>query len=165
MRRKKRRKENEEERYKTWGSYMLISTGFLIAWGSRKPPAAMEGGSLGIEDSPFYNQLLSTLHLYGREREDTISQASIGTFKWIWADDFATWLTDTRPLFWIRGKPGSGKSTLMRYIWEHDELSRLLLDGPQDRTLIKAAFFFHHRGSHVQKSFEGMLHSLLFRIL
>jgi hypothetical protein len=53
----------------------------------------------------------------------------------------------------------------MRYIWEHDELARLLLDRRQDRPLIKAAFFFHYRGSHVQKSFEGMLHSILFRIL
>jgi hypothetical protein len=31
--------------------------------------------------------------------------------------------------------------------------------------MIKAAFFFHYRGSHVQNSFEGMLHSILLRIL
>ncbi|TQN67473.1 hypothetical protein CSHISOI_07886 [Colletotrichum shisoi] len=30
---------------------------------------------------------------------------------------------------------------------------------------IKAAFFFYYRGTHVQKSFEGMLHSVLLRIL
>jgi hypothetical protein len=125
----------------------------------------MEDDSLDVEDAPFSSQLLSTLHFYGREREETVSQASIGTFKWIWTDDFAMWLTDERPLFWIRGKPGSGKSTLMRYIWERDELARLLLDRRQDRPLIKVAFFFHYRGSHVQKSFEGMLHSILFRIL
>lgn len=138
---------------------------------SRRPTQSpIHGGSENdpdIEGSLLHNQLLSTLLLHGREREEAISQASTGTFNWIWTDDFASWLTDARPLFWIRGKPGSGKSTLMRYIWDHDELSRLLRNRSQatHAPMIKAAFFFHYRGSHVQKAFEGMLHSILFRIL
>ncbi|KAK4095782.1 hypothetical protein N658DRAFT_490443, partial [Parathielavia hyrcaniae] len=156
----------------SWASWTGIASylgpSVAGASGTGQTRGTMPGG-LGNEanngDSRLYDQFISTLRLHGREREEAIIQATTGTFNWIWTDNFASWLTDARPLFWIRGKPGSGKSTLMGYIWNHDELARLLPQESHDRPVIKAAFFFHYRGSHVQKSFEGMLHSILFRIL
>lgn len=53
----------------------------------------------------------------------------------------------------------------MRYIWDHQELSEALDDASNDVPRIKADFFFYYRGTHVQKSFEGLLHSILLRIL
>lgn len=53
----------------------------------------------------------------------------------------------------------------MRYIWNHHLLSSNLGKDSSFGPKIKTAFFFHHRGSYIQKSFEGMLHSILRRIL
>src|ERR1700733_637613 len=42
------------------------------------------------------------------------------TFSWIWtADDlaFVSWLQSGAGIYWISGKPGSGKSTLMKYLY------------------------------------------------
>ncbi|KAI9150045.1 SERAC1 protein [Paramyrothecium foliicola] len=122
-----------------------------------------------IRNSPFYRQFLSTLTLFGREREEGTAVAYPGTLEWVWTNPdihLSSWLADgASPLFWIRGLPGSGKSTLMRYIWDHKNLSTLLEDGTQDLPRIKSAFFFYYRGNHIQKSFEGMMHSVLLRIL
>jgi hypothetical protein len=101
-------------------------------------------------------------------REDSIDAACPYTFQWIWQHSNAglrAWLDDESPLYWVRGRPGSGKSTLMKYIWNHEVLSAVLSRRDSSISRIKAAFFFHHRGSHQQKSFEGMLHSILFRLL
>ena len=46
------------------------------------------------------------------------------TFEWMYTKsaiaDFPLWLRDPdASLYWITGKPGSGKSTLMKYIFDH----------------------------------------------
>ena len=41
------------------------------------------------------------------------------TFDWIFSEDgpgFAQWLKDGKGVYWIYGKAGSGKSTLMKFI-------------------------------------------------
>ena len=114
------------------------------------------------------HQFLSTLVAYGRNREKGIDNACPNTFDWVWTKPeigLRGWLSDDNSLFWIRGKPGSGKSTLMRYIWDHQELSKALNAAPSDVPRIKAGFFFYYRGTHAQKSFDGLLHSILLRIL
>lgn len=147
------------QRADTW---LFVDSG--TARSERTTPNLRSENDMG--SSHLYHQFLTTLKFHGRGREEGITDAYMGTFQWIWTSDFPSWLSvDGSPLFWIRGKPGSGKSTLMRHIWDHDELSRLLNSGPHGRPMIKAAFFFYYRGSYVQKSFEGMLHSILFRIL
>src|SRR5690348_6917526 len=61
------------------------------------------------------------------DRRNQIKQAHEKTFEWIlrhhetedpaW-DDFVKWLESDggHPIYWIRGKPGSGKSTLVRHL-------------------------------------------------
>lgn len=61
-------------------------------------------------------------------------------------------------LLWIAGKAGSGKSTLMKSIYEEKRRCA----GPKD---VVVAFFFHARGSELQRSVEGMYRSLLYQIL
>lgn len=42
------------------------------------------------------------------------------------ARNFLEWLKADKQLFWITGKPASGKSTLMKFILSHNETGRLL---------------------------------------
>jgi hypothetical protein len=41
-------------------------------------------------------------------------------------DTFSEWLSPNKSLFWINGKPGSGKSTLMKFLLEHLRTQELL---------------------------------------
>lgn len=58
---------------------------------------------------------------------------------------------------WIKGSPGSGKSTLMKYLYNaHDVYFR---------DYVVAAYYFHARGADLQKGRLGVLRSLLHQIL
>lgn len=88
------------------------------------------------------------------------------TFKWIFdLAPFTDWLQEGSGLFWIHGKPGSGKSTLMKLIFQSSKTQELLHDWKRGSLEIKAGFFFHYRGTAIQKSFEGVLRSLVLQIL
>lgn len=63
--------------------------------------------------------------------------------------------------FWVQGKPGSGKSTLMKFALKHPRLADLLPDGNWTRI----SFLFHDRGTLIQRSLTGMLRELLFQLL
>jgi hypothetical protein len=79
----------------------------------------------------------------------------------------------SRPVFWINGKPGSGKSTLMKFAMRDERTRDLLTTAlrscenlPETRPeWIILGFFFHDRGSHIQKSIEGMLQGILHQLL
>lgn len=59
-------------------------------------------------------------------------------------------------LLWVKGKPGSGKSTIMKYALEH-----AMTMYPEERSLY---FFFNGRGDNLEKSVEGMFRALLHQI-
>ncbi|KLO81160.1 small s protein [Fusarium fujikuroi] len=80
----------------------------------------------------------------------------------IW-DCFSTWLQSDDKLFWIRGKPGSGKSTLIKFVLENDNTKRLLHSRrPNTRIL---SHFFWKIGNEPQNSIRGLLCSLLYDLL
>lgn len=60
---------------------------------------------------------------------------------------------------WIRGKPGAGKSTIMKFIYSQMR--------KKDRVgfILTISFFFHARGALLERSIVGMYRSLLFQIL
>lgn len=101
-------------------------------------------------------------------RLDTIDERFEGTFDWIFnttKPGFTEWLQNGSGIFWINGKPGSGKSTLMKSIVQAQQTRDYLLSWKSDDPYLVASFFFHHRGSPIQKSFEGLLRSVLAQIL
>ncbi|KAI9164142.1 Protein SERAC1 [Paramyrothecium foliicola] len=75
------------------------------------------------------------------------------------------WLQEGSGLFWIHGKPGSGKSTLMKYLYQSHKTWELLHDWRRSSCEIRAGFFFYYRGTPLQKSFEGVLRSLVAQLL
>ena len=107
------------------------------------------------------------------------SKGSIGTsFKEY--QSFGSWLVGTSGLYWITGKPGAGKSTLMKFLSRHAytlekargwaSASKVTTDSSracseEARQLQIAEYFFWNSGSDLQKSKVGLCRTLLFRLL
>lgn len=108
------------------------------------------------------------------DRHSSIPAAHRTTFGWIWASqtqgyqiwsNFWQWLTEEQGIYWVSGKAGSGKSTLMKYIY-HDERTKQGLQHWSAHTdVVTAGFFFWNSGSAMQKSLLGLLQSILYEIL
>ena len=129
------------------------------------------------EDRISHTRLLESLFFPDIvAREQQISDAFQGTCRWIFdsSDDqeseprpwsnFRKWLETENGVYWISGKPGSGKSTLMKYILNSDWTSRLLANWEKGTDLIVISFFFWNPGMALQKSCTGLLRSLLYQI-
>ncbi|KAF2198163.1 hypothetical protein GQ43DRAFT_483523 [Delitschia confertaspora ATCC 74209] len=120
--------------------------------------------------------ILMILKFHGIEdRNGIIPDAYKKTFEWIWEsenpkkrvwDTFWQWLTTGQGIYWVSGNQGSGKSTLMKYIYYDDRISQGLScwSGP-DTQLVTAGFFFWNSGSALQKSLLGLLRSILYKTL
>jgi len=106
-------------------------------------------------------------------RMENMEKAHIRTFDWIFQecksdeilwDSFSKWLTDNSGIYWINGKAGSGKSTLMRYIYANPKTRRLLSNWAAPLPPTTAKFFFWNNGNKLQKDRVGFLRSILYEI-
>lgn len=107
------------------------------------------------------------------DRQESIHDNFEGTFKWIYHpprdvdrpwDSFTTWLTMGHGIYWITGKAGSGKSTLMRMLHQNERTVDLLRIWCSNLPLVTASFFFWNSGSKIQMSQDGLLRSVLLQI-
>ncbi|MCJ1476720.1 hypothetical protein MMC13_005388 [Lambiella insularis] len=103
-------------------------------------------------------------------RVEQVENAHQNTYLWLYdkATGFSKWLavvpTSENSIFWITGKPGSGKSTLMKFaIHNLKTQQHLLRASPTPWSLIP--FFFHDRGFDVQKTVTGLLQEMLYQLL
>jgi hypothetical protein len=125
---------------------------------------------------------LKCLHLlYYQEmgmRKDAVSDAHKKTFSWIFETpdgesrdvrfNFTNWLQSNDPyknLFWIAGKPGAGKSTLMKFLANDHRTIGLLGNWAGDNDLHVSQHYFWRSGAPLQRSLEGLMRSLLYRNL
>lgn len=101
-----------------------------------------------------------------RLRHSAIKSTHANTFKWALSEqhDFARWLRSEHGLYWIRGKAGSGKSTLMRFLSENSSTIKYLTQWAKGQTLIVVSHYFWHAGNSLQKSRMDLLRTLLFDI-
>lgn len=124
-------------------------------------------------------------------REQSVIKSHEKTFQWVfkseqqrdlpWAS-FCQWLeAPDEKLYWITGKAGSGKSTLMRFISQppvsddppdqpetpdsQPRCSTFLRKWAGSQPLLIASFYFWAVGSPMQRSTEGMLRTLLHELL
>ncbi|KAK3662957.1 hypothetical protein LTR22_006121 [Elasticomyces elasticus] len=80
--------------------------------------------------------------------------------------NFEAWLSSAEKLYWISGVPGSGKSTLMKYLYESPKTRTSLTAWAKQKELLLAAYFFWEVGKvALLKTQEGLLRTLLFQIL
>ena len=109
-----------------------------------------------------------------QDRHDQIAEAHKETFQWIFQDpavtgkpwsNFESWLKTGQSLYWITGKPASGKSTLMKFVYNDPRTMDMLRSWAGTHELFTAAFFFSAPGSRMQKSQIGLVRSLLYQIL
>lgn len=110
------------------------------------------------------------------DRYEDVQEAHPETFDWIFLsaeqpdlpwDDFVDWLRQDAGIYWINGKAGSGKSTLMKHIYDSRHTTEYLREWYHNTTsqCCIATFFFWNSGTDLQRSQQGLLRSLLFQVL
>ena len=126
------------------------------------------------------DQILQSLHFETiSDRFESVDENHANTFDWIFqaaqdgaqishagqSSDFRSWLESGTGIYWINGKAGSGKSTLMKYIVNHRDSSSLLKIWAGGLKLCTGSFFFWNSGTSMQCSQAGLFRSLLYETL
>ncbi|KAI7240000.1 hypothetical protein KC330_g1521 [Hortaea werneckii] len=113
-------------------------------------------------------------HPHLRRRWEDVSNAPQSTFAWLLdpevpksrqTNDLLSYLNTKHGLFWIRGRPASGKSTLMKFLTDTRRTDDVMKEWATDHDITIASHYFWAPGSTVQKSQQGMLQSLVHQIL
>ncbi|KAK3348860.1 hypothetical protein B0T25DRAFT_609099 [Lasiosphaeria hispida] len=109
-----------------------------------------------------------------QHRYEGIPRAHARTFKWIFRDpathhqpwhSFIHWLESGTGVYWIQGKPASGKSTLMKFLLHHQCTKERLDVWAGDSRLVTASFFFWNSGLEEQRSQTNLFRALLYQML
>ncbi|KAG9199058.1 hypothetical protein G6514_009071 [Epicoccum nigrum] len=93
----------------------------------------------------------------------TLKQAQTKTCQWLLRNSkYTDWthadkIQQHRGFFWIKGKPGSGKSIMMKFLFSHAKKSM--------RGSIVLSFFFNARGETLEKTTTGLYRALVLQLL
>jgi hypothetical protein len=101
-------------------------------------------------------------------RRLNIKSAEPHTFEWIFtknATGFPEWIKNDGSLLWIKGKPAAGKSTLLKYVYEHDNTLDILKSRWNANAATASFFFYDQTNSPQWRSFDGLLRLLLYELL
>ncbi|KAI0875607.1 ankyrin [Hypoxylon argillaceum] len=91
-----------------------------------------------------------------------LKNAQRQTCKWLLEhDSYKSWIDSSQMkvhngFFWIIGKPGTGKTILMKY---------LINSAYKSKNLMVLNFFFNARGTYLERSIEGMYRTLLWQVI
>ncbi|KAI1387927.1 uncharacterized protein F4822DRAFT_444436 [Hypoxylon trugodes] len=97
-------------------------------------------------------------------RRQNIKVAHAKTCRWfLETSEYRDWLDSTKfsdhgGFLWIKGKPGAGKSTLMKFSFSQASGSK------KKQSNIVISFFFNARGDELEKSTVGLYRSLLLQL-
>ncbi|KAI1052591.1 hypothetical protein LB507_009842 [Fusarium sp. FIESC RH6] len=104
-------------------------------------------------------------------RDRAISEPYKSTYEWVLDPDgstkFVRWMEEDQSLlYWITGKAGSGKSTLMKYLAHHESTVRHLEKCAGELPLLFCHFYFWEATTEeLQHSREGLIRTLLWQCL
>ncbi|KKP01898.1 hypothetical protein THAR02_06017 [Trichoderma harzianum] len=136
---------------------------------ARKRQCCAEGeeySAMEITDSEVKRSLIEQLYFDKiDERLTNLTAAQGKTCCWFLdKSQYISWNDTSQQLnhgglLWIKGHPGTGKSTLMKFLFE-----RVKIDAKADSLQIILSFFFLARGSLEEKSTTGLYRSLLHQL-
>lgn len=143
--------------------------------------------AMHVKDSRKTEVILSSLDYPQRSaRYEAIPEAHAETFGWAlrrplsWIGEnqstsvmdsnqgkLLKWLETGTGFFWVSGKPGSGKSTFMKYVADHPATAQALRTwaASAGKSLVILTHYFWSAGSQSQKSQHGLWRSLLLGLL
>ncbi|KAI1262899.1 prion-inhibition and propagation-domain-containing protein [Xylariaceae sp. FL1019] len=109
------------------------------------------------------------------DRRDSVKPPHSQTLAWAlhdsqhhrqW-DSIPDWLASKslHRIYWLSGKAGSGKSTLMKYMCTHPLVRTYSEKWAGDHNLLVDSFFFWNLGTPEQKTYSGLWRALLYKIL
>lgn len=160
----------DSHKNKSWQRYAAVTAAacckaMLEDWTVTSRP--IEFQRLGMDSIPqqhWRREYLASLNYeLLDDRLHDIEFASAGACDWIFkSTEFITWLDVQHRdvhngVLQVRGKPGSGKSTMMKHMYIAGE------EYFREKTV--AAYFFHARGGDLQKTLIGMFRSITYQIL
>ncbi|THY42348.1 purine and uridine phosphorylase [Aureobasidium pullulans] len=96
-------------------------------------------------------------------RHATIRETYTGTCNWLFdKSEYSDWqdeqkLHEHHGFLWIKGKPGAGKSAIMKFAYSEAQA--------RSNNSAVVSYFFNARGERLEKSTCGMYRSLLFQLL
>jgi hypothetical protein len=128
-----------------------------------------------------------------QDRFERIPKAHVETFTWVYGppelhpesgswNNFTEWLgaATNSHIYWVTGKqaisscvkrlkletgkPGSGKSTLMKFLYDQERTFEALNVWSGTKPLFHTGFFFWNSGTVMQMSREGLLQTVLFEL-
>ncbi|RBR24324.1 uncharacterized protein FIESC28_02814 [Fusarium coffeatum] len=112
-----------------------------------------------------HGQLLEALNFEAIDaRKTTIKAAHSKTCHWFLKhEDYLAWkdpakVSEHHGFLWIRGKPGAGKSTIMKFIYLQTRKK------DKKNQVLTASFFFNARGETLERTISGMYRSLLLQL-
>ena len=103
-----------------------------------------------------------------RHREITILEAYPNTYQWaVETESFGLkpWLERDSGIFWVCGKAGSGKSTLMKFLCQSSAVRNSIQRWSECYPFVFASFFFWFPGTALEKSLNGLLRAILYQVL
>lgn len=136
--------------------------------------ASLSAGAKGEREALMQRRTIESLNFSDlRDRYERISEAHQKTFDWVFREssreqtgegewsNFCSWLQSDASLYWITGKPGSGKSTLMKYLSRDLRVQEHLKAWNNGQRIYIGTFFFWNSGTTIQMSRIGLMRSLL----
>ena len=142
-----------------------IGQGFFNPNSQRLQAHAHTSSSQGISLVDRRKDILTALSFDQMDsRRSTIKIAYSTTCKWLLQhESYVQWTDPERypehhGFLWINGKPGAGKSTLVKFAHAYAEKHKA-----EDEIVV--SFFFNARGNGLEKSTSGMYRSILHQML
>lgn len=127
---------------------------------------AEKRNAFAIVDSLKYPEML--------ERRHSIPEADESSLGWLFTQksceypevtNLMTFLSQENGLFWIQGKPASGKSTFVKYLLNRSQGRDKRWSWTGAREVVFASHFCWIAGTPMQKSQQGLLQTLLYQTL
>ncbi|KAF5548211.1 ankyrin 3 [Fusarium napiforme] len=164
---------SDSHKSKEWQRYAAATAAayafeFLEVWRGASQESYVGQTQVQNESSAVSERHQDILNSLDFEQIDArkliIKAAHSKTCRWFLKHpDYLSWIDQQQTFehhgfLWIRGKPGAGKSTIMKFIYQQSKKK------DRKHQTLTASFFFNARGEILEKTVSGMYRSLLLQL-